>query len=128
MFNSDGSIQALTCGPVHTTVLTDAVLSSTPTADGFSVAQDVTSTRSRGQSFQISNGGGNLTSVTLTLFQTDIGGSAPHADLTVSLYDVTDSGGRPGSAAIAQATVPQAQISWSPKNVPVSIPAALAGT
>jgi len=86
-FNPDGSIQALNCAPTHTAVLTDAVLSNTPTVDGFTEAQDITGTHPRGQSFQVSQTA-NLTSVALTLFQTDIGGEAPNAGLTLSLYDV----------------------------------------
>ena len=76
-FNADGSLKGLTCGVQHTAVLTDAVLSQTPpSVDGFTEAQDITSTHSRGQSFQVSTAA-NLTSVALTLFQTDVGGNAP---------------------------------------------------
>jgi len=128
-FNADGSIQALNCGPTHTTVLSDAVVSSVPAVDGFTEVQDITSTHPRGQSFRVANGGGNLTSVSLPLFQTDIGGTAPTADLTVSLYDVGGANGTPGAGVpIAQATVPQSQISWSPRTVKVLLPAPLAGT
>jgi len=127
-FNADGSIQALTCGTKYTTVLSDAVVSSAPTLDGFTEVQDITSTHPRGQSFRIANGGGNLTSVTLPLFQTDVGGTAPNADLTVSLYDVTATGGKPVGTPITQATVAQSQVAWSPRTLTVLLAAPLAGT
>ena len=137
-FNADGSLKGLTCGPVHTAVLTDATASGLPTTDngrdgvspgldGFVMAQDITSTRPRGQSFQITTANqGNFASVTMALFQTDIGGNAPNADLTVSLYDVVGTFGVPGASPLAQATVPQSQISWAPRSVTVNISAPVA--
>jgi hypothetical protein len=124
-FNADGSLQGLTCAVTHTAVLSDAVLSSSPTVDGFTEVQDITSTHSRGQSFQVT-AASNLTSVALTLFQTDVSGNAPNADLTVSLYDVVGANGVPtGSVPLAQATVAQSSISWSPSTVTVVLAAPL---
>jgi hypothetical protein len=125
-FNADGSIQALNCAVTHTAVLSDAVVSNAPNVDGFTEVQDITNTSSRGQSFQV-KATGNLTSVSLTLFQTDRAGNGPTADLNVALYDVGGPNGVPpsGTTPLAQATVTPAQISWSPTTVPVALAAPL---
>jgi hypothetical protein len=134
-FNADGSIQGLTCGARHTTVLSDATPATSDVSsdgwihgtDGFSLVQDITSTRSRGQSFAVS-ADGNLTQVALTLFRTDdANGDGPNADLMVSLYDVGGPNGTPagGGTPIATATADATQILWSPRTVLVPLSAPL---
>jgi hypothetical protein len=136
-FNADGSIQGLTCGAVHTTVLSDATPQASDVSsdglihgvDGFSLVQDITSTQSRGQSFAVT-ADGNLTQVALTLFRTDdvaARDSGPNADLLVSLYDVGGPNGTPATAGapIATATADAAQIQWSARKVLVPIAAPL---
>ena len=133
-FNADGSIQALTCGAVHTTVLSDATATTSDVSsdgwihglEGFSLVQDITSTKSRGQSFAVKTDG-NLTAVALTLFRTDVNNDdGPSADLIVSLYDVGGPNGTPAGAPIATATVDGTQVLWSPHTVSVPISAPLA--
>ena len=134
-FNADGSIQGLTCGVQHTTVLSDATTQKPDVSpdgyihgmEGFSLVQDITSTQSRGQSFAIT-ADGNLTQIALTLFRTDnvdAGDSGPNADLVVSLYDVGGPNGTPTGAPIATATADAGQILWSPRTVTVPISAPL---
>ncbi|MFL5952754.1 MAG: hypothetical protein ACJ76I_01415, partial [Gaiellaceae bacterium] len=135
-FNADGSIQGLTCGAVHTTVLSDASPATSDVSsdsfihgvDGFSLVQDIASTQARGQSFAVT-ADGNLTQVALTLFRTDdANGAGPNADLLVSLYDVGGPNGTPaaGGAPLATATADAGQILWSPRKVLVSLSAPLA--
>lgn len=129
-FNPDGGIRALMCGTIHQTVLTDATPSVTDLdigqsgSDGFVVAQDISSTRSRGQTFQITHDA-NLVSVQLTLFQgDDTARDAPNADLTVAVYDIGSDPTLTGKP-LAQSTVPRDSVGWAPRSITVRLPAPL---
>jgi hypothetical protein len=132
-FDKSGGIRALMCGKVFTTVLTNATPSDAALdlgqngTDGFGVAQDISSTRLRGQTFEVT-GAANLQSLQLTLFQgDDAAGNAPNADLEVAVYDYDGDRSLAGHPLVPPVTVPRASLAWTPRTVTIPLAAPLAG-
>jgi len=132
-FNRDGSLRGLVCGRTFTTVLTNASPTSTALdagqdgTDGFVTAQDISSTRLRGQTFTVT-GTANLTSVQLTLLQgDDLAQNAPDADLTLAVYDYDADKTLSGSPVVAPVTVSRDSLGWAPRTVTIPVTAPLSG-
>ena len=132
-FNSDGSLQALSCGRSYTTTLTGASASSSAfnlADDGYGMVQDITANHARGETFPVTQASSNTQNLTVTVFQTDDSKkNPPNQPLTVSIYDYANDPNlvTPLSTALVQLPTTPA-VPWSPTAIPVTLHAALTGS